>query len=100
MVKGTAISGNRDKGGRANAPTAPDAKAIARLRQPQERMIPSISEGRPLARGRIAESARLKESPLLIGRIAIADHSPNVARVRIVAESANLDPRAILRREP
>jgi hypothetical protein len=38
----------------------------------------------------IAESATLKESPLLIGRIAIADHSPNEPDVRLgVAESAN-----------
>ena len=77
MVNGTAISGNSDKGGSANAPTAPETKAMARLRQPQDRMIPSISEAGPLARGRIVESATLKESPLLIGRIAIADHSPN-----------------------
>ena len=61
----------------ANAPTAPETKARPRLRQPQDRMIPSISEVKPLARGRIMDSAPLKESPLLIGRIAIADHSPN-----------------------
>ena len=54
MVNGTAISANSDKGGSANAPTAPETKAMARLRQPQDRMIPSMSEARPLARGRMA----------------------------------------------
>jgi hypothetical protein len=90
MVSGTAIKGNRDTGGNANAPAAPEAKAMARLRQPQDKMIPSIIEAKELARGMIAESATLKESPLLIGRIAIADHSPNEPDVRLgVAESAN-----------
>jgi hypothetical protein len=50
---------------------------MARLRQPQDRMIPSMSEARGLAGGSIVESATLKESPLLIGRITMADHSPN-----------------------
>jgi hypothetical protein len=58
-------------------------KAMARLRQPEDRMTPSMSEARPFARGIIVESATLKESPLLIGRIAIADHSPNAGRVRL-----------------
>jgi hypothetical protein len=90
MVSGTAIKGNRDNGGNANAPAAPEAKVMARLRQPHDKMIPSIIEARGLARGMIAESATLKESPLLIGRIAIADHSPNERDVRLgVAESAN-----------
>ena len=83
MVNGTAISANSDKGGSANAPAAPEMKAMARLRQPQDRMILSMSEARPLARGIMAESATLKESPFLIGRIAIADHSPNAGRVRL-----------------
>ena len=61
MLKGTAISANSEKGGSANAPTAPDTKAMARLRQPQDRMIPSISEAGPLARGSMVESATLKE---------------------------------------
>jgi len=82
-VNGTAISGNSDKGGSANAPTAPETKARPRLRQPQDRMTPSMSEARLLARGIMAESATLKESPFLIGRIAIADHSPNAGRVRL-----------------
>jgi hypothetical protein len=38
-----------------------------------------MSEAKGLARGMMAESATLKESPLLIGRIVIADHSPNGA---------------------
>jgi hypothetical protein len=83
MVNGTAISANSDKGGSANAPAAPETKAMARLRQPQDRMIPSMIEARPLVRGIMAESATLKESPFLIGRIAIADHSPNAGRIRL-----------------
>src|SRR5580693_1254237 len=79
MVKGTAISGKNEKGGSASAPTAPETKAMARLRQPQDRTTPSMSEARGLARGSMVESATLKESPLLTRRIAIADHSPNAA---------------------
>src|ERR1700678_2748871 len=99
MVKGTAISANIENGGSANAPTAPEMKAMARLRQPQDRKTPSMSEARPLVRGIMAESATLKESPFLIGRIAIADHSPNAGRIRLgrrVAEG-KLDSRATLR---
>src|ERR1700677_4026503 len=104
MVKGTAINGNSDKGGRANAPTAPETKAMARLRQPQDRMIPSMSEARELARRMMAESATLKLSPLLIGRIVIADHSPNAVscstrtpespKVKSTREIRSREPRA------
>ena len=87
MVNGTAISANSDKGGSANAPAAPETKAMARLRQPQDRMIPSMIEARPLARGIMAKSATLKESPFLIGQIAIADHSPNAAAFELAAQS-------------
>ena len=82
MVSGTAISANSDKGGSANAPAAPEMKAMARLCQPEDKITPSMSEPAPLARGIMAELATLKESPFLIGRIAIADHSPNAGRVR------------------
>src|SRR5580693_4275212 len=85
MLKGTAISGKNEKGGSASAPTAPETKAMARLRQPQDRMTPSMSEARGLARGSMAESATLKESPLLTRRIAIADHSLTGSRVRLEA---------------
>ena len=70
---------------RAAAPAPrprPETKAMARLRQPQDRMTPSMSEARPLARGSIVESATLKESPFLIGRIAISDHSPKPRSVQ------------------
>ena len=61
MVNGMAIRANSENGGRANAPSAPETKAMARLFQPQDRMIPSMSEARLLARGSIVESATLKE---------------------------------------
>ena len=99
MVSGTAIRGNRDKGGNANAPAAPEAKAMARLRQPHDKMISSITEAGGLARGMIAESATLKESPLLIGRIAIADHSPNDGRFDSGRNRQNNGPPNV-RREP
>src|ERR1700722_3201221 len=79
MVNGTAISGKSDKGGSANAPNAPETKAIPRLRQPQERMISSISESTTLALGMMAESATPKESPLVTGRIVIVHHSGDPA---------------------
>ena len=87
MVSGTAISANSDKGGSASAPAAPEMKAMARLRQPEDKITPSMSEPRPLARGIMAELATLKELPFLIGRIAIADHSPNAGRVRLGRQS-------------
>jgi hypothetical protein len=77
------MNGDSERGGKANAPAAPEMKAMARLRQPQDRMTPSMSEARLLARGIMAESATLKESPFLIGRIAIADHSLNAGRIRL-----------------
>ncbi len=83
MVKGTAMKGDSERGGKANAPAAPEMKAIARLRQPQDRMTPSMSEARPLARGTMAKWATLKESLFLIGQIAIADHSANADRLRL-----------------
>ena len=71
MVSGAAISGNRESGGSASAPTAPETKAMARLFEPQDRMIPSTSAAAALDRGRIMESATLKGSPLVARRIAI-----------------------------
>ena len=80
MVNGAAIRGNAEKGGKAKAPIAPDTKAIERRRQPQDRMTPSTSEARPLARGMTLELAMLNEAPLNDGRIAILEHSPIVGR--------------------
>ena len=77
------MSANSENGGNASAPTAPETKAMARLRQPQDRMIPSTSEARTLARGMTLELATLKETSLVDRRIVIADHSPNGACVRL-----------------
>jgi hypothetical protein len=46
-----------------------------RLRQPQESMMSSISESTRLVLGIRAESATPKQSPLVTGRIVIADPS-------------------------
>ena len=54
---------NRENGGNASAPAAPETKAIARRRQPQERITPSTSEPSTLTRGMAVEPARLKEHP-------------------------------------
>jgi hypothetical protein len=50
MVTGTAIKMNPSNGGRAKAPVAPDRKAMARRRHPQERMAPWGSAARTPAR--------------------------------------------------
>jgi hypothetical protein len=92
MVNGAAMRGNSENGGRANAPTAPETKAIARRRQPQDRMTPSTSDAMPLVRGRTVESARLKEARLADSRIAIIDHSPNAGCVRLDVASAQAPP--------
>jgi hypothetical protein len=34
------MNGDSERGGKANAPAAPEMKAMARLRQPQDRMTP------------------------------------------------------------
>ena len=87
-VNGKAMSANSENGGNASAPTAPEMKAMARRRQPQDRMTPSTSEARTLARGMTLESARLKETSLVDRRIALADHSPNKSSVRLGAGRA------------
>ena len=63
IVSGAAMRANREKGGNASAPAAPETKAIARRRQPQERITPSTSEPSTLTRGMAVEPARLKEHP-------------------------------------
>ena len=82
IVNGRAMRANSENGGNASAPTAPETKAMARRRQPQDGVTPSTSEARTLARGMTLESARLKETSLVDRRIAFADHSPNGGRVR------------------
>ena len=79
---------NSENGGNASAPTAPETKAMTRRRQPQDRMTPSTSEARPLARGMTVELARLKETSLVDRRIAIADHSPGESWVRLGADQS------------
>ena len=90
MINGTAISGNSERGGSANAPVAPEKKAMARLRQPEDRMTPSMSQDRPLAGGAAVELAMLKLPRLLVARIAISDLSAkpldSVARVAKVLD--------------
>src|SRR5271168_761809 len=77
MVKGAAMSANSENGGNASAPTAPETKAMARRRQPQDRMTPSTSEARALARGMTLESARLKETSL----VTVESPLPTIARM-------------------
>jgi hypothetical protein len=58
-----------------------------RLRQPQERMISSISEFTTLAVVMIAESATPNEWPLVTGRIVHRRPQPDPGRVRLAADS-------------
>ena len=88
MVSGSAMRAKIENGGSARAPIAPETKAIARRRQPQDRMTPSTSGEKALARGMTAEIGEaqgdISRGPLNLGRrIAIADHSPIATGVRI-----------------